>query len=64
MKRAMVRPALSATRALTIIDFMSQSPSQAYTLMELVRHTGTNVASCHAIVNVLMTRGMSPGLPR
>jgi DNA-binding IclR family transcriptional regulator len=53
----MTRPALSALRAIEIIDFMSQAPSQAYTLSELVRHTGTNVASMHAILNVLMLRG-------
>ena len=53
----MSRPALSASRAIEIIDFMSQAPSQAYSMSELVRHTGTNVASCHAILNVLVTRG-------
>jgi len=53
----MTRPALSALRAIEIIDFMSQAPSQAFTLTELVRHTGTNVASLHAILNVLMRRG-------
>jgi DNA-binding IclR family transcriptional regulator len=51
------RPALSALRAIEIIDFMSQAPSQAYTLSELARHTGANVASCHAILNVLTARG-------
>jgi DNA-binding IclR family transcriptional regulator len=55
--RIMTRPALSALRAIEIIDFMSQAPSQAFTLTELVRHTGTNVASLHAILNVLMRRG-------
>jgi DNA-binding IclR family transcriptional regulator len=55
--RGMTRPALSALRAIEIIDFMSQAPSQAYTLSELVRHTGTNVASLHAILSVLMRRG-------
>lgn len=53
----MTRPALSALRAIEIIDFMSQAPSQAYTLSELARHTGSNVASCHAILNVLTARG-------
>lgn len=53
----MTRPALSALRAIEIIDFMSQAPGQAFTLTELVRHTGTNVASLHAILNVLMRRG-------
>ncbi|MFC3173705.1 IclR family transcriptional regulator [Novosphingobium bradum] len=53
----MTRPALSALRALEIIDFLSQAPSHAYTLSELVRHTGTNVASLHAVLAVLMRRG-------
>lgn len=53
----MTRPALSALRAIEIIDFMSQAPGQAFTLTELVRHTGTNLASLHAILNVLMRRG-------
>jgi DNA-binding IclR family transcriptional regulator len=57
MRRFMTRPALSALRAIEILDFMSQAPSQAFTLTELVRHTGTNVASLHAILNVLMRRG-------
>jgi DNA-binding IclR family transcriptional regulator len=55
--RAVTRPALSALRAIEIIDFMSQAPGQAFTLSELVRHTGTNLASLHAILNVLMRRG-------
>lgn len=53
----MSRPALSALRALEIIDLMAGLPAQAFTLSEIVKLTGTNVASCHAILNVLVSRG-------
>ena len=53
----MSRPALSALRAIEIIDFMSQTPSRAFTLTELVNHTGTNVSSLHSILAVLLSRG-------
>jgi DNA-binding IclR family transcriptional regulator len=36
---------------------MAASPGQAFTLSELVRRTGVNVASCHAILNVLTAKG-------
>jgi DNA-binding IclR family transcriptional regulator len=51
------RPALSALRALEIIDLMAGQPSQGFTLSDIVRMTGTNVASCHAILSVLQQRG-------
>jgi DNA-binding IclR family transcriptional regulator len=53
----MSRPALSALRALEIIDLMAGLPAQAFTLSEIAQLTGTNVASCHAILGVLMSRG-------
>ncbi len=53
----MSRPALSALRALEIIDLMAGLPAQAFTLSEIVKLTGTNVASCHAILSVLVSRG-------
>ena len=51
------RAALSAQRAFEIVDLMAASPGQGFTLSELVRRTGVNVASCHAILNVLTRRG-------
>jgi DNA-binding IclR family transcriptional regulator len=36
---------------------MASAPSQAFTMSELVKLTGTNVASCHAILAVLVNRG-------
>ena len=53
----MSRPALSALRALEIIDVMAGQPSEKFTLSDIVRLTGTNASSCHAILNVMMQRG-------
>ncbi|WP_164857169.1 IclR family transcriptional regulator [Sphingomonas crocodyli] len=53
----MARPALSAARALEIIDLMAASPKQAFTMSELVQQTGTNIASMHAILAVLVQHG-------
>lgn len=36
---------------------MAGLPAQTFTLSEIVKLTGTNVASCHAILNVLVARG-------
>lgn len=53
----MSRPALSALRALEIIDVMAGQPAEKFTLSDIVRLTGTNAASCHAILAVMMQRG-------
>ena len=53
----MSRPALSALRALEIIDLMAGQPAEHFTLSDFVRVTGTNAASTHAILNVLLQRG-------
>lgn len=53
----MSRPALSALRALEIIDLMAGQPAEKFTLSDIVRLTGTNASSCHAILNVLLQRG-------
>ena len=36
---------------------MAGLPAQAFTLSEIAQRTGTNFASCHAILNVLVQRG-------
>jgi DNA-binding IclR family transcriptional regulator len=36
---------------------MAGQPAHGFTLSDIVRMTGTNVASCHAILNVLQQRG-------
>ncbi|MCU0274561.1 MAG: helix-turn-helix domain-containing protein [Acidimicrobiales bacterium] len=53
----MSRPALSADRALEVIDLLTRRPSERFTLSELVRDTGVNGASLHALLAVLERRG-------
>lgn len=53
----MARPALSAARGLDILDLLAISAGRSLTLSEIVRATGINVASCHAVLNVLVERG-------
>lgn len=51
------RPALSAARGLDIIDLLAAAPARSLSLSEVVRATGINLASCHAILTVLTERG-------
>jgi DNA-binding IclR family transcriptional regulator len=53
----MARGGLSATRALEIIDFLAARGTTPYTLSELSRELGINVASCHAILLSLVESG-------
>jgi DNA-binding IclR family transcriptional regulator len=53
----MVRPALSAARGFDIIDLLAASPDRGFTLSEIARAAQINVASCHAVLNVLADRG-------
>ncbi len=53
----MSRPALSADRALGVIDLLTRRPSERFTLSDLVRDTGVNGASLHALLAVLERRG-------
>ena len=49
----MARPALSAARAVDVLNFLASHPNEGFTLSELVRRLGINVASMHAILAVL-----------
>lgn len=53
----MVRPALSASRGIDIIDFLARFPGRGFTLSEIVKGTGINLASCHAVLAALSERG-------
>ena len=53
----MVRPALSAARGFDIIDLLLASPERGRSLSEIAKATGINLASCHAVLNVLVERG-------
>jgi DNA-binding IclR family transcriptional regulator len=49
----MARPALSAARAVEVLNFLASHPDEGFTLSDLVRRLGINVASMHAILAVL-----------
>jgi len=51
------RPALSATRSVDIIDLLATFPDRSFTLTEISRAAKINIASCHAVVSALVTRG-------
>lgn len=53
----MARPALSAARGLEIVDLLAAAPGRTMTLSQIMRASGINVASCHAVLNVLVERG-------
>lgn len=55
-ERCVARPALSAARGLDIIDLLATA-GRAMTLSDIMRATGINLASCHAVLNVLVERG-------
>ena len=53
----MARPAPAAVRATDIISFLAAHPSRAFTISELVRHLGMNIAFAHATLAVLCDCG-------
>jgi len=60
----MPRPALAATRALAILDFLAAHPSDEFTLSDLARELGINVASAHAVLGALTDAGYLVRNPR
>jgi DNA-binding IclR family transcriptional regulator len=53
----MARPALSAARGIDILDLLAASPARGMTMSDIARATGINIASCHAVLTVLVERG-------
>jgi DNA-binding IclR family transcriptional regulator len=51
------RPALSAARAIQILEFLAAHPGRDFTLAELVRESDINVSSLHAVLAVLARNG-------
>jgi DNA-binding IclR family transcriptional regulator len=51
------RPALSAARAIQILELLAAHPGRDFTLSELVRESGINVSSLHAVLAVLSRDG-------
>ncbi len=53
----MARPALSAERAIDILNFITNEPGHEFTLSELVQRLEVNIASCHSVLNALTKNG-------
>lgn len=53
----MARAAPAATRAASIVSFLTSHPSRGFTITELVQHLGMNIASAHATLAVLCDFG-------
>jgi DNA-binding IclR family transcriptional regulator len=53
----LARPALSAARAIQILELLAAHPGQDFTLSELVRESNINVSSLHAVLDVLARDG-------
>jgi DNA-binding IclR family transcriptional regulator len=53
----MARAAPAADRAASIVSFLTANRSRGFTLSELVRHLGMNIASAHATLAVLCDVG-------
>jgi len=58
------RPALSASRTTAVLDLLTAFPGRAFTMAEIVRATKINVASCHAVLAALTSRGYLTRLPQ
>jgi DNA-binding IclR family transcriptional regulator len=53
----MTRPAPAASRTLAILDFLAARPTEAFTLSELARELGINLASAHALLGAMTDAG-------
>ena len=60
----MTRPALAATRAIAVLDFLAAHPTDAFTLSDLAARLEINVASAHALLGVLTEAGYVSRHPR
>jgi DNA-binding IclR family transcriptional regulator len=60
----MPRPALAATRALAVLDFLAAHPTDEFTLSDLSGALGVNVSSMHAVLGVLTEEGYVVRAPR
>jgi DNA-binding IclR family transcriptional regulator len=58
------RPALSARRAIDVLNLLAAHPGQDFTLSELVEQLSVNIASMHAVLAVLTRSGYVQRDPR
>ena len=60
----MARPALAATRAVAVLNFLAAHPAEEFTLSDLAGRLDINVASAHALLGVLADAGYVVRHPR
>lgn len=60
----MARPALSAMRAVDVMNFLAAHPNEAFSLSALADRLGINLASLHAVLTALTDRGYLVRHPR
>lgn len=60
----MPRPALAATRALAVLNFLAAHPADEFTLSDLAVELEINVSSAHAVLGVLTEEGYVVRDPR
>ena len=60
----MSRPALAATRAISVLNFLAAHPADPFTLSDLADRLDINVASAHALLGVLTDAGYLVRHPR
>ena len=60
----MARPALSATRAVAVLNFLAAHAAEVFTLSDLAARLGINLASTHAVLAVLTDAGYLARHPR
>jgi DNA-binding IclR family transcriptional regulator len=60
----MSRPALAATRAISVLNFLAAHPADEFTLSDLAARLDINVASAHALLGVLTDAGYLVRHPR
>lgn len=60
----MSRPALAATRAISVLNFLAAHPAESFTLSDLADRCDINVASTHALLGVLTDAGYLVRHPR
>ncbi len=53
----MARPALSASRAVAVLNFLAAHPTEAFTLSDISGRLGINPGSAHALLTVLADAG-------
>ena len=60
----MTRPALAASRTVTVLNFLAEHSPDEFTLSDIADRVDINLASCHALLAVLTDAGYVSRNPR